>query len=270
MGLTNWYGEGSIVDAFRGGEVKGTGIDDFLNNVIGDWRREAIKKDVAKGGGSTDAFGDTVSGTNHLFGITDEERIAGQKDLLTTTYGKKVDKYDYSLTDDSGKLRSEAEILDFLGGRKEVKDMLDSSGFSAEELGFNVNTGSKSQLGSLIRTKKEEKAAALREPEIKLAEGKLDLARQTAASDASYKRHQLEVQRIENENARRQRNHELQLQREDNKAKGEMQMQIAMMEQGDRRADREARREDRLALQRQQSIASLIKGLTQLGAGFAI
>ena len=91
-----------------------------------------------------------------------------------------------------------------------------------------------------------------------------------ALRDSSFKNHQLKVQQIEAENQRRQRNHELQLQREENKAKGEMQMQIAMMEQGDRRADRETRREDRLALQRQQSIAQLIKGLTQLGAGFAV
>lgn len=45
---------------------------------------------------------------------------------------------------------------------------------------------------------------------------------------------------------------------------------IAQMNQADRAADRRYQREDRLALQRQQSIANLIKGLTQLGAGFAI
>lgn len=47
-------------------------------------------------------------------------------------------------------------------------------------------------------------------------------------------------------------------------------LQLGVMESADRRADRRAAREDRLASQRQQSIAALMKGLTQLGAGFAI
>jgi hypothetical protein len=47
-------------------------------------------------------------------------------------------------------------------------------------------------------------------------------------------------------------------------------LQLGRMESADRRADRAAAREDRLASQRQQSIAALMKGLTQLGAGFAI
>ena len=47
-------------------------------------------------------------------------------------------------------------------------------------------------------------------------------------------------------------------------------LQLARMESADRRADRAAAREDRLAAQRQASIMALVKGLTQMGAGFAI
>ena len=47
-------------------------------------------------------------------------------------------------------------------------------------------------------------------------------------------------------------------------------LQLGMMESTDRRADRAAAREDRLASQRQASIMALVKGLTQMGAGFAI
>ena len=47
-------------------------------------------------------------------------------------------------------------------------------------------------------------------------------------------------------------------------------LQVAQMESADRRYDREAAREDRLASQRQASIMALVKGLTQMGAGFAI
>ena len=153
-----WYQEGSIVDAFRGGEAEtglGSGVDNFINGIISDWRKGAIKEDVAKGGGATDAFGDIKSGTNILFGITDEERIKGQGALLNTTYGTQAGKYDFSLTNPDGTNKSKQEIEDFLGGRKEVQKVLDSSGFSAAELGFDPKTGSMSQLGSLIRTKKE-------------------------------------------------------------------------------------------------------------------
>ena len=52
--------------------------------------------------------------------------------------------------------------------------------------------------------------------------------------------------------------------------RSENQMQIALMDREDKRIDRRYQREDRLAAQRQQSIAALMKGLTQLGAGFAI
>ena len=47
-------------------------------------------------------------------------------------------------------------------------------------------------------------------------------------------------------------------------------LQLGRMESADRRADRAAQREDRLASQRQASIMALVKGLTQMGAGFAI
>lgn len=47
-------------------------------------------------------------------------------------------------------------------------------------------------------------------------------------------------------------------------------LQLGMMESADRRADRADAREDRLASQRQASIMALVKGLTQMGAGFAI
>lgn len=50
----------------------------------------------------------------------------------------------------------------------------------------------------------------------------------------------------------------------------DMQMQLAMMDRADKREDRRIAREDRQADKRQASIMMLIKGLTQLGAGFSI
>ena len=50
----------------------------------------------------------------------------------------------------------------------------------------------------------------------------------------------------------------------------DMQMQLALMDRADKREDRRIAREDRQADKRQASIMMLIKGLTQLGAGFSI
>ena len=56
------------------------------------------------------------------------------------------------------------------------------------------------------------------------------------------------------------------LQREQN----QQTLQLAIMDRQDRKEDRRMAREDRQADKRQQSIMMLIKGLTQLGAGFSI
>ena len=50
----------------------------------------------------------------------------------------------------------------------------------------------------------------------------------------------------------------------------EQNLQLAVMDREDKKADRQMAREDRLASQRQASIMALVKGLTQMGAGFAI
>ena len=50
----------------------------------------------------------------------------------------------------------------------------------------------------------------------------------------------------------------------------DMQMQLAQLDRSDKREDRRLAREDRQADKRQASIMMLIKGLSQLGAGFSI
>lgn len=57
-----------------------------------------------------------------------------------------------------------------------------------------------------------------------------------------------------------------QLQREQN----QQTLQLAIMDRADKKEDRRIAREDRQADKRQASIMMLIKGLTQLGAGFSI
>ena len=66
--------------------------------------------------------------------------------------------------------------------------------------------------------------------------------------------------------ANKQRAHEFAVQ----EARNNQTMQLAMMDREDKMADRRYMREERAADKRQQSIMMLIKGLTQLGAGFSI
>ena len=65
-------------------------------------------------------------------------------------------------------------------------------------------------------------------------------------------------------------NKRIAFEREVQNQKNQQTMQLAMMDRQDKMADRALVREDRAASQRQQSIMALIKGLSQMGAGFAI
>lgn len=65
-------------------------------------------------------------------------------------------------------------------------------------------------------------------------------------------------------------NKRIAFERELQNQKNQQTMQLAMMDRQDKMADRALAREDRAASQRQQSIMALIKGLSQMGAGFAI
>jgi len=66
--------------------------------------------------------------------------------------------------------------------------------------------------------------------------------------------------------ANKQRAHEFAVQ----EARNAQTMQLAMMDREAKMADRQYMREERAADKRQQSIMMLIKGLSQLGAGFSI
>ena len=80
-----------------------------------------------------------------------------------------------------------------------------------------------------------------------------------AGEDDKWRRWQVEKQDARDRADRQERS----LQREQNK-------ELSMMDYNARREDRRYAREDRLHAQRQQSIMALMKGLTQMGAGFAI
>ena len=283
--MSGWYQEGSIIDAIRGGDVK-TGVDFIdkpLNSFIDDRRRDAQKKDALSGIGTKDAFGDvkTHNPIRNIFGFTEEETVKARQEVddqeVLNTYGDKAKLYDYSLRNKDGSVKSDTEVTEFLDEREKVRDLIGSSGFDATDLNVDLNKISYEGAGSAIRQARAAEAAKLRAPAEKLAAGQLDLQKTIAANQkeanqesARFQRHQLEVEGIRAENARRERQFEAAQNRELTREQNMMQLRLANMDRADRREDRRMEREDRQAEKRQASIMMLIKGLTQLGAGFSI
>ena len=132
--------------------------------------------------------------------------------------------------------RGGAEILAGLGDRPTVEEA--------------------QQALSGLTTSNVEEAETKDQAETRRLEGRIDSQR---ASDEAWRRYQSE----ENSAWRKS-----QSEKEDKRY--DMQMQLAMMDRADKREDRRIAREDRQADKRQASIMMLIKGLTQLGAGFSV
>ena len=107
-----------------------------------------------------------------------------------------------------------------------------------------------------LTTKNTETAEQKAQTEKEREEGRFDALRK---SQEDWRRYQ-----AEENNAWRKSQAEKEERRYD------MQMQLARMDRSDKREDRRIAREDRQADKRQESIMMLIKGLSQLGAGFSI
>ena len=169
------------------------------------------------------------------------------------------------------------------------KNYLETTRYGLADLGLDPSKKyTVSTLSPLVAKKEDERDAELRKPDQELAQGKLKLLEQQTTnaqtnSEASlnfqksqakeanaFRRHQLEVEGIRAENARRERQFEAAQNREMTREQNKMQLNIAMMDRQDKREDRRIAREDREAEKRQASIYMLIKGLTQLGQGFSI
>ena len=297
--MTNWYLEDSLIDHFRGGsktELDASNPISFINTsipaLVTNWRKEAIEKAVERGEGAKDEFGNIKRSNDFVYGITDDEVAAGAEKVrgvkLTKDYGKTADLYEYNLKNKDGSFKSTEEVKKFIREREKVKDAAASSGYSGEALGIDLNTVSLEGFGNAVRKAEEKRKAELLKPSQDLAKGQLELSKtQAEKADAfrtsqlnfqksqaeeanAFRRHQLEVEGIRAENARRERQFEAAQNRELTREQNKMQLNIAMMDRQDKREDRRIAREDREADQRQASIMMLIKGLTQLGAGFTV
>lgn len=217
--------------------------------------------------------------------------MKGMKDTQNTeTYiEQNVDKYPELKGYDVSKGKAGAlEIVETEQRRDKVKEAAALAGYSGESLGIDLDTVSLEGYGNAVRKAEEKRKADLLKPGQDLAKGQLELSKtQAEKADAfrtsqlefqksqaeesnAFRRHQLEVEGIRAENARRERQFEAAQNRELTREQNKMQLNIAMMDRQDKREDRRIAREDREADKRQASIMMLIKGLTQLGAGFSI
>ena len=90
------------------------------------------------------------------------------------------------------------------------------------------------------------------------------------ASESEYRKWKDEKDDAWRKHQSEQQDKRLTAERQERGLQREQNLQLAIMDREDKKADRRMAREDRLASQRQASIMALVKGLTQMGAGFAI
>ena len=288
MSERGWYQEGTVVDHFRGGsstDLDTSSVGGFLSTAVPalatHLREQAVKAAVKRGEGVKDSLGDIKGGTSILFGITDKEREAGQEVVRQTAlkndYRDSADLYDYSLKNKDGSYKSDKEVKSFLAEREKVKDLVAASGYDATDLNIDLKTVSLENAGSAIRRVRSAEQAKLRQPEQKLAEGKLNLARTEAANlkiqrenDLEYRKWQTAEQNRLNRYLRERQDAESAKDRSDRMDLALLQFQGNQAERQYRREadERRERREDRK--DRQMMIMQMMKGLSQLGQAFAL
>lgn len=255
------------------GKFTSGGLDDFVRDVVfgtGDEVRkeakeQAIDKLEAQGGvdvtrkdyeslGLTAPTGLTYTdgtGTKDYLYDSDEAKKKVAQLKLLSEYGGDVEKGQHMTLP---QLMSEV---------KRTKGLFDETTSLEQEWSpQSVAKREEERLIADIAYKKSEKAKDRQHDE-----AILDWKQGEAEADRDWRR--------EEGNARRthewqQNQAQLAYQDAVDARQNELQLTIANMNREDKRADRRASREDRLAAQRQQSIAQLIKGLTQMGAGMAI
>ena len=179
---------------------------------------------------------------------------------------------------------------------KKGKEYLETTGYSLSDLGLDPGGRyTTATLGPLVRKRDEVKAAKLREPAEKLAQGQLSLAEKVEKNrnaqvlaqaalqkqiadnaqfnteeQARFRAHQLKVEGIRAENASRERKYENAQNRALTRDQNALTIQLAEMNRADRREDRRYDREERAEERRKAKIIRLIESLMRLGSAFSL
>ena len=252
------------------GQVKVTAFDSLIGRSQPELQAayESWRQNEVKGSAEAEAYRQTFGEAPTIkagVGVTDLSK-------LTTQENNRRDAVD-KLLPTLATMEGGAEVIAALGDKPTKDDVLAQISALTTKNKEDERTRSEEALAE-----RDEVAAGIRE------EARTEAARirnHTIQESNNQRAHEaaqnqmLQAWKTQQENARlahtaSENNKTRRFQAETAKYDAQTKLQLGRMESADRRADRAAAREDRLAAQRQQSIAALMKGLTQLGAGFAI
>ena len=261
-------------------------------------RQSYINSQVDGGAGSRDKNTGKRKGGDWLgdwIYQVDQDDYAGVKDTragvaLQETYGDTgiADKYGISLKDDSGAYRPTNLVEDDITRVKTNKQMLRDNGLTDADVDVDSLTASNTEVGSAIRSWKDQKREQDLKPERDLKTAQIEIQRNTRKDNAEHNqatlqlqreqgqqrdalnRHELKVKQIEAQNERALRKWESQGKRDDAKMQLMMQFQSNQLDrqyerERDERADARADKKER-----QMMVMQLVKGLTNMGQAFAL
>ena len=234
--------------------IKKWGAGDMFNDMFAEGTREEVEA----------AAKNLVEKEINKGATSDIELI---KQGLSGVPGVNVD--DLKIKDNETETQFDSRISGLKGTASAVIEAEGSTpGFDRTKLGENPTISSVSQL-------KRSTTDGLEDDPTRYG-SRAYMAQQTANTEARLDRQERESQRrfdlqqdyqrftAEQNAADRRANRDLQRQQ------NQQTLQLAIMDRADKKEDRRIAREDRQADKRQASIMMLIKGLTQLGAGFSI
>ena len=176
--------------------------------------------------------------------------IDGTEALTYDTTGREGKQGFTDRLDERGNLISKLEELKALDG---------------DITGFNMNS-SPASVQAAIDTARQNRNLNTEGSSAWTAQKGLELQQQQANQNA----YQFQVQQQQLAASERNRNAQLDADRELRKAEGKDRMELAILDREGQREELRFRREDRADARRRDSMMMLIKGLSQLGAGFAL
>ena len=246
-------------------------MNEYILKLLGQTAEQQAKGDMGDYDSKTGELdrGPIESWFDDKLGRTESVQKKAQEQYIEQLEGTKAGDALLTIRPDA-KITPTTQIRDL---RRDLNKSRNQDSLISDIKATGLSTRSKSELQSLgvedltsLRTELIDKKRTTESKEPGGAqwsairqEGRDKEADRQRTSDESWRRYQ-----SEENNAWRKSQSEKEERRYD------MQMQLAMMDRSDKREDRRLAREDRQADKRQASIMMLIKGLSQLGAGFSI
>ena len=246
-------------------------MNEYILKILGQSAEQQAKGDMGDYNSETGELerGPIESWFDDRFGRTESVQKKAQEQYIEQLEGTQAGDALLTLRPDA-KITPTTQIRDL---RRDLSEATNQDSLISDIKATGLSTRSKSELQSMgveeLTSLKTELIDKKRKAESKEPGGaQWTATRQEGRDKEADKRYQSEAEyrrwSTGENNAWRKSQAEKEERRYD------MQMQLAQLDRSDRREDRRIEREDRKAEKRQDSIMLLIKGLTQLGAGFNI